>query len=116
MEKFKLYKVGGCVRDTLLGLKSKDIDYSFIFEEIDTAITPDEYFIKMKNILVFPCGSEIALEIYKSLEFSTHFTLFGASSVKDHGEFIYKNYILLILLKSLPYGESYKLRYNYVKV
>ena len=47
----------------------------------------------MKNILVFPCGSEIALEIYKSLEFSTHFTLFGASSVKDHGEFIYKNYI-----------------------
>ena len=49
MEKFKLYKVGGCVRDTLLGLKSKDIDYSFIFEEIDTTITPDEYFIKMKN-------------------------------------------------------------------
>lgn len=47
----------------------------------------------MKNILVFPCGSEIALEIYKSLEFSTHFTLFGASSVKDHGEYIYKNYI-----------------------
>ena len=49
MEKFKLYKVGGCVRDSLLGLKSKDIDYSFIFEEIDRNITPDEYFIKMEN-------------------------------------------------------------------
>jgi len=47
----------------------------------------------MKNILVFPCGSEIALEIYKSLEYSIHFNLFGGSSVKDHGEFVYKNYI-----------------------
>lgn len=60
MEKFKLYKVGGCVRDTLLGLKSKDIDYSFIFEEIDTTITPDEYFIKMKNIL-----ESIGVEIFQ---------------------------------------------------
>ena len=51
MEKFKLYKVGGVVRDSILGIKSKDIDYSFIFEEIDTSISPDEYFIKMKDIL-----------------------------------------------------------------
>lgn len=55
----------------------------------------------MKNILVFPCGSEIALEIYKSLEFSIHFKLFGASSVKDHGEFIYKNYI-----PNLPFHDN----------
>lgn len=47
----------------------------------------------MKNILVFPCGSEIALEIYKALEYSIHFNLIGASSVKDHGEYIFKNYI-----------------------
>lgn len=47
----------------------------------------------MKNILVFPCGSEIALEIFKALEFSIHFNLIGASSVKDHGEYIFKNYI-----------------------
>jgi hypothetical protein len=47
----------------------------------------------MKNILVFPCGSEIALEIYRSICFSTHFKLFGASSVDDHGKFIYENYI-----------------------
>ena len=58
---------------------------------------------RVKNILVFPCGSEIALEIYKSLEFSIHFTLFGASSVKDHGEFIYKNYI-----SNLPFHNDEK--------
>ena len=29
--KYKLYKVGGCVRDSLLGVESKDIDFSFEF-------------------------------------------------------------------------------------
>ncbi len=28
----KLYQVGGCVRDELLGVKSKDIDYSVVIE------------------------------------------------------------------------------------
>lgn len=46
-----------------------------------------------KNILVFPCGSEIALEIYRSVNKSIHFNLIGASSVDDHGKFIYENYI-----------------------
>ncbi len=46
-----------------------------------------------KNVLVFPCGSEIGLELYKSLEYSTHFELIGGSSVDDHGRFMYKNYI-----------------------
>lgn len=46
-----------------------------------------------KNVLVFPCGSEIGLEIHKSLQYSTHFTVFGGSSVDDHGLFVYKNYI-----------------------
>jgi hypothetical protein len=46
-----------------------------------------------KNVLVFPCGSEIGLEIHRSLNFSTHFDLFGGSSVDDHGKFVYKNYI-----------------------
>lgn len=47
----------------------------------------------MKRILVFPCGSEIALEIYRSLKYSTHFDLIGASSTEDHGKFIYNEYI-----------------------
>lgn len=46
-----------------------------------------------KNVLVFPCGSEIGLEIYRSVCFSTHFKLFGASSVDDHGRFTYEDYI-----------------------
>lgn len=46
-----------------------------------------------KNILVFPCGSEIALEIYRALENSLHFKLIGANSVNDHGKFVFKNYI-----------------------
>ncbi|HSW37372.1 MAG TPA: ATP-grasp domain-containing protein [Candidatus Saccharimonadales bacterium] len=46
-----------------------------------------------KNVLVFPCGSEIGLEIHKSLGLSTHFNLIGGSSVDDHGKFVYKNYL-----------------------
>src|SRR5665213_1840143 len=46
-----------------------------------------------KNILVFPCGSEIALEIFRSLKYSTHFNLIGGSSTDDHGKYIYEDYI-----------------------
>lgn len=46
-----------------------------------------------KNILVFPCGSEIALEIHRSLKYSTHYNLVGANSVDDHGKFIFENYV-----------------------
>ena len=46
-----------------------------------------------KNILIFPCGSEIALEINRSLKYSTYFNLIGGNSVDDHGRFVFKNYI-----------------------
>jgi hypothetical protein len=49
--------------------------------------------MKKLNILVFPCGSEIGLEIHRSLKYSTHINLFGANSTDDHGKFVYKNYI-----------------------
>ncbi len=48
---------------------------------------------RKRNILVFPCGSEIGLELYRSLSMSTHVTLFGASSVRDHGRFAYERHI-----------------------
>ncbi|MDK1400040.1 ATP-grasp domain-containing protein [Pseudomonas protegens] len=54
-----------------------------------------------RNILVFPCGSEIALEIYHSLKYNRHFNLIGASSVNDHGRFVYENYI-----DTLPFFDS----------
>jgi len=47
----------------------------------------------MKKVLVFPCGSEIGLEIHRSLKFNKHFELIGGSSVDDHGMFVYENYI-----------------------
>ena len=46
-----------------------------------------------KNILVFPCGSEIALEMYRAVHNSTHFNLIGANSIDDHGKFVFENYI-----------------------
>jgi 5-formaminoimidazole-4-carboxamide-1-beta-D-ribofuranosyl 5'-monophosphate synthetase len=45
------------------------------------------------KILVFPCGSEIGLEVHNSLKWSNHVILAGGSSVSDHGKFVYKNYI-----------------------
>jgi hypothetical protein len=45
------------------------------------------------NVLVFPCGSEIGLEIHAALAGSRFVTLYGGSSVDDHGRFVYRNYI-----------------------
>lgn len=41
------------------------------------------------NVLVFPAGSEIGLEIYNSLKYNLHIELFGASGKSDHAEYIY---------------------------
>ncbi len=57
--------------------------------------------MKMFNILVFPCGSEIGLEIHRSLKYSAHINLFGASSIDDHGKFVYEKYI-----GGLPFIDS----------
>ena len=44
------------------------------------------------NVLVFPCGSEIGLEIHAALRHAKDIRLHGASSVDDHGEFAYRRY------------------------
>lgn len=46
----------------------------------------------MINVLVFPCGSEIGLEIHTALKFNKTVRLFGVSSVSDHGEYVYARY------------------------
>lgn len=53
------------------------------------------------KILVFPCGSEIGLEIHRSLMYSRHVELIGGSSIEDHGRFVYENYI-----GGLPFVED----------
>lgn len=45
------------------------------------------------NVLVFPCGSEVGLEINKSLKDIYFINLYGGSSIDDHGKWEYKNYI-----------------------
>uniref|UniRef100_A0A832DIV4 ATP-grasp domain-containing protein n=1 Tax=Ignavibacterium album TaxID=591197 RepID=A0A832DIV4_9BACT len=45
------------------------------------------------KILVFPCGSEIGLEIFRALALEKNIELIGGSSTNDHGRFIYKNYV-----------------------
>lgn len=55
-----------------------------------------------KNILVFPCGSEIGLDIYSSVCYSTYFHLIGGSSVDDHGKFVYEDYIPNIPFANTP--------------
>lgn len=72
MEKklYKLYEVGGCVRDRLLGIKSKDIDYSFEFTEEfinmvpKSAATSTLFYLTMNNMLKNE-GFEMFLETLK---------------------------------------------------
>jgi len=42
-DKIKFYKVGGCVRDKLMGVESKDIDYTVVFEDAHD-LTPEVAF------------------------------------------------------------------------
>jgi hypothetical protein len=45
------------------------------------------------RVLVFPCGSEVGLEIFRSLGRDTHIELHGASSTpSNHGRYLYANY------------------------
>lgn len=49
--------------------------------------------MKKYNVLVFPCGSEIGLEVFRAINKNKDFNLFGGSSIDDHGRFVYENYI-----------------------
>jgi hypothetical protein len=49
--------------------------------------------MKRLNILIFPCGSEVGLELNRSLKYSRHFKIWGGSSVDDHGKYVFKNYL-----------------------
>ena len=45
------------------------------------------------KVMVFPCGSEIGLELHRALKDIRFITLFGASGAEDHGRCVYRNYI-----------------------
>lgn len=48
--------------------------------------------MKPYNVGVFPCGSEVGLEVNRALKYYRHFNLIGLSSVLDHGAVAYPNY------------------------
>ena len=43
------------------------------------------------NVLIFPAGSEIGLEINNSLKYSHHLEVFGISGKSDHAAFVYED-------------------------
>ena len=45
--------------------------------------------MKKVNVLIFPSGAENAINAYDSLKYNIHFELFGASSKKDHSDYIF---------------------------
>lgn len=48
---------------------------------------------KKINVLIFPCGSAGAIELHSALTHAVNVKVFGASSVEDHGRFVFRNYI-----------------------
>lgn len=59
--KYTLYEVGGAVRDTFLGLTSKDIDYSVVIDNPEQYKTPEEAFQEFSKTIKAE-GYEVFLE------------------------------------------------------
>jgi hypothetical protein len=52
--------------------------------------------VEKVNVLIFPSGSEIGMEIFESLKYNIHFTLFGMTSRDDHSRYLYDDEHLLM--------------------
>jgi len=48
---------------------------------------------KKINVLIFPAGEQNSLELHDALSGIVNLTVFGASSIERHGEFVFENYI-----------------------
>ena len=59
------------------------------------------------NVLIFPAGSENAINIYDSLKYNLHFNVFGASGQVDHAEFVYPKDKLFL-------GDLYITKKNFI--
>jgi poly(A) polymerase len=46
----KLFRVGGCVRDNILGVKSKDIDFTFVLDNLDQTV--ESGFLEMESWMI----------------------------------------------------------------
>ncbi|UUC51908.1 ATP-grasp domain-containing protein [Pseudomonas citronellolis] len=59
------------------------------------------------RVLVFPCGTEVGLEIARALEHSLHVELHGASSRVDHGEQAYVRHAHLPNIADATFDECF---------
>lgn len=59
------------------------------------------------NVLVFPCGSEVGLEIARALGLSLHVRLHGASSRDDHGRQLFDRYAELPNIADVEFDERF---------
>ena len=59
--KHKIFEIGGCVRDELLGLHTKDIDFTVVIDQQDEKLSVDEGWAFMKHFLLGE-GFKIFLE------------------------------------------------------
>lgn len=46
-----------------------------------------------KNVLIYPCDTEIGLEIYRALCYTKFYNLYGDYKVNGHGNYIFSNFV-----------------------
>ncbi len=63
--------------------------------------------MKNINVLVFPCGTEIGLELWRALKDIRFIKLYGASSAMDHGRYVFERYIGGVPFVSSPDFPEY---------
>lgn len=59
------------------------------------------------NILIYPSGSENAIEVKEALNYQVNITVFGASSKKDHSLFIYKKFFYAPNINDINFLEKF---------
>jgi poly(A) polymerase len=91
----KLVEVGGCVRDEILGLVSKDIDYTFILDNLDQSV--QDGFKEMSNWM-----QERNFEIFLSTE--EMFTIRAKFPKGDVNEGLVADFVLA--RKEIGYVEN----------
>lgn len=104
----KLYKVGGCVRDELLGLKPKDIDYSVVIELDNSSVvteasdgltyleqylesngytiflkTPDTYTFRAKHNITKEVADFVLAKRKLAYEFTSHKSIVVLGSLEE---------------------------------
>lgn len=45
--------------------------------------------MERKNVLIYPCGAENAIEVYRSIRYSVHINVIPATADRDHSDLIY---------------------------